>query len=249
MKRRTSLPVCFLIALLLSTLRVPEASASLAMFFFGSTSQMGIDDNSLLDQDPAVGRMRVGGPAAPLVVDGLEFSARGASWRRDGVQYVKLSDAMISGMGSDEFFVQLFDVQTLPALMNGYGSNWSQFRFVDPMVPENHANVLASGGLGHNDIDTAFPGLGRGTIDGVPGAESIVFGPSAEDPFVFYTPLYGIWTEVVIQSLRTDIENHLAFESQMTLRFPNWVPEPSSGPVWIAFALMMLKVAGTLRVP
>ena len=221
----------------------------------GSGGAAYIHDNDPLDLDPALDSIRIGGTqGSPLVVGGFEVSAQGRSYRRDGVQYVTLTDVLLSGGGSSEISLQLFRGYELPAEMFGYASHWSQARFVEPMQPDNHAQVYSFGGLFHNDIDTHFPYRAMGTIDGIPGAESIVFNPVADpdDDFAYWflrsyftgIPEYSIWTEMHFSDLRTDLPNHIRFESEMKVTFAPWVPEPTSSVIWSAFGLAGLSLRG-----
>ena len=219
----------------------------------GSGAAAYIQDNDPLDLDPALDSIRIGGTqGAPLVTGGFEVSAHGRSYRRDGVQYVTLSDVLLSGGGSSEILLQLFRGYELPAEMFGYASHWSQARFVEPMQPENHVQVYSSGGLFHNDIDTHFPYRAMGTIDGIPGAESIVFNPVADpdEDFAYWfrrsyftgIPEYSLWTEMYFSDLRTDLPNHIRLESEMKVTFAPWVPEPTSSVIWSAFGLTGLSL-------
>lgn len=213
-------------------------------------SEVVVRDNDPLDLDPEVDSIRIGGPlGTPLLVAGYEVSLWGRSYRRDGVQYVTLSEVLLSGAGAG-IRLELTWGHTLPAVMFGYASHWSTARFVEPMQPDNHALVYSSGGLAHNVIDTHFPNRATGSIDGIPGADSIVFNPQEEYAYWFYGsywqdyPEYRIWTEMVFHELRTDLPNHIQFESEMKVRFAPWVPEPTSSVIWSAFGLAGLSLRG-----
>jgi len=229
-----------------------NARASLTLWLGRGPYDGQVDDNGPLDLDPTVDSIRIGGSLGPpLVVEGYEVSLWARSYRRDGVQYLRLSNVQLSGSGELIYLaaVQSYD---LSVEMFGYASHWSTARFVEPMQPENHALVTSSGLLFHNDIDVHWIHETSGVIDGSPGTESIVFEPEfdPENDYGYWIrksyyngiPRYTMITEMVFRELRTDIPNHIQFESEMTFRFAPWIPEPTSSVIWSAFGLAGLSL-------
>jgi len=236
--------------LLLAYSATAHASLQLILHALGPDEWATIDDNGPFDVDSAWDSIRVGGPGAtPLVVGGFEFSGWGRSYSVDHVQYVALSDALISGTGT-AFFLELWNRYELPGVMHGYASHASDVRFVEPMVPANHAAVESYGELHHNDVDIHFVNhVRRATIDGIPGSETLVLHPDAEEEYWFRTllpgrPEYELFTHMLFDELPAGVPTHLELHSEMKVRFDPWippVPEPASGMVWCAWVPMVLS--------
>ncbi len=245
------IPMVATILLLLLVLST-NARASLTLWLGRRPYDGQVDDNGPLDLDPAVDSIRIGGSLGPpLVVEGYEVSLWARSYRRDGVQYLRLSNVQLSGSGE---LIHLAAVQSydLAVEMFGYASHWSTARFVEPMQPENHALVNSSGIFFHNDIDVHWIHETSGVIDGSPGTESIVFNPvfDPENDYGYWIrksyydgiPGYAMITEMFFRELRADIPNHIQFESEMKFRFAPWIPEPTSSLIWSAFGLAGLSL-------
>jgi len=207
-----------------------------------------IPDNGPLDLDPAVDSIRLGNPdGSPLVFGGHEFTAEGRMHQSDGIRYVTVSNGLLSGSGIDYFSVILYGDKPLPKPMVGYGSRSYRFALQQPWAMEQYARVLGEGGLHHNDFDVYFFDDLMGNLDGDPATvdgKSLVFNPAFEEDWVFHTPRWLMWTQMYFLDLPANVPTRIEFDGEVRTRFAPWVPEPTSGHIWSAFALVGLRRHG-----